>query len=310
MDDYMLRVWSKEEGLRGLACTTTTLAREAAHRHRTTPVATAALACGLTAAALLGALLKVQQRVALKVEANGPLRKLVAEADAYGRVRGYVAAPDVPSPPAVGPAEVAEALGRSGLLTVAKDLRLRDLYQGAIALESGELDKDLALYLEKSEQVPSLVEIGVQMDESGQLVAAGGLLVQTLPGFTEEALQRVRHNVEDLPPLATLLADGLTPEDIMAEALKQINYRVLEQRPLAFTCSCSRERSRQALKILGEDEVLALILEGEAVVDCHFCHESYVFDRDELEKILDELESEALESMFGEEGEEPTADRP
>lgn len=308
MDDYMLRVWSKEMGLRGLACTTTALAREAAHRHHTTPLATAALAYGLTAAALLGALLKVQQRVALKVEANGPLGKLVAEADAYGRVRGYVAKPDVPSPPIVGPAEVAEALGRQGLLTVAKDLRLRDLYQGTIALESGELGKDLALYLEQSEQIPSLVEIGVQMDESGQLVAAGGLLVQTLPGFTEEALHQVYRNMEALPPLATLLADGLTPEDIMADTLKLISYQVLEQRPLAFACSCSRERSRQALKILGEDEVLALILEGEAVVDCHFCHESYVFDRDELEKILDELESEALQAMFGEEGEQPVAD--
>jgi molecular chaperone Hsp33 len=300
MQDYIVRVLAKEAGLRGLACITTELAQEAGRRHRTSPIATAVLGYGLTAAALLGALLKVQQRVALKVEADGPLAKMVVEADAYGRVRGYVVNPDLPSPPTIGAAEVAQALGQEGLLTVVKDLGLRDLSHGTIALQSGELDRDLAYYLNQSEQVPSLVEIGVAT-AGDQLVAAGGLLFQLMPGQDAGALRALAENLDDLPLLSTMLADGHKPAEILAQAFQDTEYEILEERPLAFSCSCSRERSRMALKILGQDDILGLIVEGEAVVDCHFCHERYVFDREELGEILDELEREALEGLFDDE---------
>jgi molecular chaperone Hsp33 len=299
MQDYIVRVLAKEAGLRGLACVTTELAREAGRRHRTSPIATAALGYGLTAAALLGALIKVQQRVALKVETSGPLAKMVVEADAYGRVRGYVANPDLPSPASMGAAEVAQALGQEGLLTVVKDLGLRDLSHGTIALQGGELDKNLAHYLNQSEQVPSLVEIGVAT-AGDRLVAAGGLLFQLMPGQDTGALRALAENLDDLPLLSTMLADGHRPAEILARVFRDTDYEILEERPLAFSCSCSRERSRVALKILGQDDILSLIVEGEAVVDCHFCHERYVFDREELGEILDELEREALEGLFDE----------
>jgi molecular chaperone Hsp33 len=298
MNDYMLRIFAKETGLRGLVCVTSDLAREAARRHSATPLAAAALSHGLTAAALLGGLLKARQRVALKIEADGPLRKLVAEADASGRVRGYVAGPDLAGPPPFGPNVVGEALGRQGLLTVVKDLGLRDLYQGAVALQGDHLDASLIHYFAKSEQVASLIQLGAALDDAGGLLAAGGLLFQLLPGADPGVLQRVGDNLAHLPPVAAFLSAGHTPEEVAAQAMNGMAYAPLEQQPLAFSCSCSRTRSRQALKVLGEDDLLALIVEGEAVVDCHFCHERYVFGREELGEILDEIEMEAVASLF------------
>lgn len=301
MTDYLLRVWSKQAGVRALACTSTEIVREAARRHEASPVATAALGYGLTGAALLGSLLKLRQRLAIKIEADGPLRKLVVEANADGQVHGYVAEPDVPWPLPIGPWDVAEALGRNGILTVVKDLRLRDLYQGTIALETGELEKEITAYLNRSEQAPSLVDIGVHLDDDGRLVQAGGLLIQMLPGQDPAVIQGFSQRLDALPPLAARLADGRTPEQLIAEAFGAIPYEVLRTEPVTFHCSCSYDRSRQAIKILGEDDIVTLIAEGEAVVDCHFCHARYVFDRAALEAILDELEKEALASMFDDE---------
>jgi molecular chaperone Hsp33 len=177
----MLRIISKEAGVRGLACVTTELVAEAARRHHTLPVATAVLGYGLTAGALLGGLLKVQQRVALRVSGSGPIKKLVVESDSYGRVRGYVTPVDVWSPLPIGREEVRAAVGDQGLLSVVKDLRVKDLYEGVVPLQSGLLDVDLTYSLMMSEQTPSVVEIGVELDRVGQITIAGGLLLQTLP---------------------------------------------------------------------------------------------------------------------------------
>lgn len=300
INDLMLRVLARDAGLRGLACVTTNLAAEATQRHRATPLAAAVLGQGLTAAALLGGLLKVQQRVALKIEGDGPLGKLVVEADAYGRVRGYVPVFDLTAALPITQQAIAAALGRTGLLTVVKDLGLRDLYQGAVAVQEGGITASLAHYFQKSEQTPTIVQIDSAQQADGALAAAGGLLFQLLPGADPAVLQQVAGNLAGLPPLSSLLAAGQTPEQIMAQALAGFDYTILEQHPLAFTCSCSRARSRQALKVLDADDLLALIVEGEAVIDCHFCHERYIFSREELAEILDELEAEALEAMFEE----------
>jgi molecular chaperone Hsp33 len=184
------------------------------------------------------------------------------------------------------------------LLTVVKDLGLRGLYQGAVAIQNGDVSASLAHYFEKSEQVATVTQMDVTVSGDGALATAGGLLFQPLPGANAAALQRVAGNLANLPPLASYMADRTTLEQMMALALAGIDYTVLEQSPLAFSCSCSRARSRQALKVLSEDDLLALIVEGEAVVDCHFCHERYVFSREELAEILDEQERETLAAMF------------
>jgi molecular chaperone Hsp33 len=273
LDSYLVRALAKESGIRGIACLTTSLVREAAQRHRATPAGTAALGYGLTAAALLGALLKVQQQIALKVEGDGPLGKMVVESDSYGHVRGYLEEPALLLPLPIGPNELAAAIGRQGRLTVAKDL-----------------DTDLTYYLMMSEQVPSVVEIGAPVDGTGQLVAAGGLLLQLLPGGDLALLQTMAEELDDLPPLGEMLARGTTPEQLLACLFGGQRYEVLETGQLMFRCTCSRERSRQALRLLEPSDLCELMAEGEAVIDCHFCQEQYRFDQNELQQLIEEQE--------------------
>lgn len=291
MSDYIVRAIAKEHGVRALACITTDMIKDAARRHQTTPIATAALGYGLTAVTLLGALLKVQQRIGLKVSGDGPLGKLVAESDAYGHARGYVMETDFPWPLPINAADVADALGRQGLLTVFKDLRMKDIYEGIVPIQTGEIDTDLVYYLLKSEQVPSLVEIGVKLDEQGELVVAGGVLLQLMPGQEAPALIDYADRLDDLPPIEALLADGETPEQILATLFDDIPYETLEQRAVTFRCSCSWPKSEQALRLLPREDLEILLEEGQAVVDCHFCHERYVFGREALETILEEAKS-------------------
>lgn len=289
MSDIMVRVIAKDAGVRGLACATTETVRESVRRHAAYPVAAAMLGYGLTAGALLGGLLKVQERVALKVAGDGPLRKMVIESDAYGHVRGYVAVPDAPSPETLDRASVSAALGRQGLLTVVKDLRVRDLYRSVVALEGAELAREIENYLNRSEQIPSLVEIGVAMDENHEVLAAGGVLFQSLPGSGPAALTPFAARIASQPPLETQLAQGASPDEILARLFGDTPYAVLERRLVSFRCTCSWERSRQALKMLEREDLLTLLAEGEATVDCHFCYARYKFSRDDLEAILREV---------------------
>lgn len=288
MSDIMLRVLIKEEGVRALACITTETVREAGRRLDATPLATACLAHGFTAVALLGGLLKVQHRVALRVQSNGPLQKLIAESDAYGHLRGYVAVPNLESPTVVTPDDVAAAFGDLGLLTVNKDVQLKELAESVVPLQSADLDVNLTYFLNTSEQVPSIVEIGVVLDQDNQLALAGGILLQTLPGEPASTLLQFAERMDDLPPLGQLLADGQTLEQVLATLFAGMDYDILERQELSFRCGCSQERSAAALKMLGRVELEELVAHGEAVVDCHFCHQRYVFDRQALEGLLAE----------------------
>ena len=298
MGDHVLRVLSKDAGVRVLTCTATELAREAARRHAAYPIAAAALAYGMTAGALLGALLKVQERVALKFDGDGRLGKMIIEADAYGRVRGYISVPDAVSGESLSREAVGEALGRTGILTVVKDLRLRDLYRSAIAIEYGELDKELETYLNQSEQIPSLVEIGVVMNDDQDIEVCGGWLIQALPGHGHEAVEQLALALNEHPPVESLLREGADPDQLMDRLLPARDYIVLDRTEVKFSCSCSKERSAKALRMLPAEDRLALIAEGEAVVDCHFCHARYTFTRDELETLHEEaLQDEAANAQ-------------
>lgn len=287
--DHIVRALAREAGVLAMVGRADGVTLEAARRHQATPVATAALGSGLTAAALLGSLLKVQQRIAIKVQGNGPLQKMVVESDSYGRLRGYVANPEWGVPPPIGPEEVAGALGRVGLLTVVKDTGIKNLYESVVPLQTGELDKDLMFYLMQSEQVLSLLELGAEIDAAGRLAAAGGLFLQAMPGQDTTVLEKLVERTEDLPPIAGMLAANVSPTEVLADIFGDVPYTVLETRPLTFHCSCSRERSLQALRLLDEDDLLVLIAEGEAVIDCHFCHERYVFDHTVLQTVLNEV---------------------
>lgn len=296
MKDYLVKIMAKEAGVRAFAVITTETADEARRRHETTPTATYVLAKALTASALMGALLKVQQRVALKFEGTGPLQKTITESDSYGNVRGYVANPDVDLPKLEdGSFDVVSAIGQAGLLTVVRDLKLKQLYEGVVHLEKSDIDADLTYYMNQSEQIPTHIETAVLLNEAGEVTVAGGILIQELPSKEgANAVAQVQEKLQELPPLAQLLQDGKTPEDLLALTFADIAYEELEKRPIQFKCTCSRERTEQALLAIGADELRDLINNvGEAAIECHFCHEQYYFDKDELTWLLEEIEDKA-----------------
>jgi molecular chaperone Hsp33 len=287
MTDYLVRAVTESENFRALACLSTELVAEACRRHATAPTASAALGRALTGGALMGALLKTGGRVALKFEGNGPLRKILVEADSNGAVRGYVAEPQAAVPPRPdGKLDVATGLGRAGFLTVAKDLGLKEPYRGIVQLYTGEIAEDLAYYFTESEQTPSAVGLGVYLEREGVVAAAGGFLVQALPSADERTLDRLTARISGLPPPTDLLREGKMPEEILTLIFADIPLKILEKHALAFRCSCSRERMERALLSLGRGEIENLIAElGEAEVTCEFCGSRHHFSRDDLERL-------------------------
>ena len=289
MKDRLIRVISDQANVRALACLTTATVREACLRHRTRPTASVALGRALTGGVLMGALLKGRQRVALKFEGNGPLGKIVVEADPMCLVHGYVGNPDVDLPLKDGRFDIPGALGRAGLLTVSKDLQLKTPYQGVVNLMASEIAEDLAYYLTESEQTPSAMGLTAMPDEKGQIVAAGGFLIQSLPPANDEALDVLMHRTRALPPLTKLLLDGASPKEIMDRIFGDIPFEILGYQDVAFHCSCSRDRIEQALIILGSDEIISLAARQEdTVITCEFCREPYVFGPEDLRRLASE----------------------
>ncbi|UFS71785.1 Hsp33 family molecular chaperone HslO [Geomonas sp. RF6] len=294
MGDYLVRVIAKNGKIRGLACVTTELVSEGCKRHGTLPTATAALGRALTAGTLMGALLKTGQRVALRYEGNGPLKKIIVEADSNGSVRGYVAEPLVQLMRPDGRLNVASGLGRAGFLTVTKDLMLKEPYRGSVMLYSGEIAQDLALYLVESEQIPSAVALSEFIDSDGNVAVSGGFLIQALPPVDTEVVDQLMNRIGEMPPLSDLLRQGKSPEEILELLFQDLPHDTLEKRALAFACSCSRERIERVLISTGHDEILSLIEEqGGAEVTCEFCRQQYSFSHEDLDALLKELEAGA-----------------
>jgi molecular chaperone Hsp33 len=291
MSDYLVRVISKSGNVRGLACVTTDLVNDICKRHGTLPTATAALGRALTAGTLLGALLKTGQRVALRYEGNGPLQKIIVEADSNGSVRGYVGDPQVHMLRPDHRLDVANALGRAGFLTVAKDLGLKEPYRGTVQLYSSEIAQDLALYLVESEQIPSAVGLAEFIELDGTVAAAGGFLIQAVPPVDPEVVEELMNRIESLPPLSELLHQKKSPEEILELLFAGVPYDTLEKRALEFACSCSRERIERVLMSMGKSEIVSLKEEQHgADVTCEFCGEHYLFDEGDLDGLLGEIE--------------------
>lgn len=292
MSDYLVRIITKSGNFRALACVTTELVKEACRRHNTFPTASAALGRALTGCELMGALLKTGQRIALKFEGNGPLKKICVEADSSGAVHGYVGAPDVYMVRADGKLDVAGALGKAGFLTVTKDLGLKEPYKGTVQLYTSEIAEDLAYYFTESEQTPSAVALGVYVEPDSTVSAAGGFLIQSMPPHDDEMTDRLMERISIMPPVTKLVREGKTPEEVLEMLFEGIPYDVIERRPLYFKCSCSREKIERVLISLGRDEIVKLMeKEGGAEVKCEFCTEMYLFSRDELKKLSEEIRS-------------------
>lgn len=290
MKDYLLRAIAREANIRALACVSTGLVSEACKRHHASPTACAALGRALTGGALMAALLKEGQRVALKFEGNGPVGKIIVEAESSGHVRGYVSNPWVEIEPREGKLDVAGAVGKSGTLLVIKDLGLRDPYNGMVPLYSGEVAEDLAYYFTESEQIPSAVGLGVFVNNEGLVRAAGGFLLQSFPPRNHRLIEKLVQKIEKMPTVTEILREGKGPSDILNIIFEGIPYDLLEEKEIAFKCNCSRERVEAALISLGMEELERLVVEeGGAQVKCEFCKALYEFDEKDLKALQDEV---------------------
>lgn len=287
MNDYLVRIITKAGNIRAMACITTELVDEARRRHGTFPTASAALGRALTGGALMGAMLKTGQRLALKFEGSGPLKKIIVEADSNGAVRGYVGVPEVHMVREDGKLDVAGALGLAGFLTVTKDLGLKEPYKGTVQLYTSEIAEDLALYLTESEQIPSAVALGVFVKPDNIVSAAGGFIIQAIPPQDEEMINTLMDRIGKLPPVSQLLREGKTPEEMLEMLFSGIPYDTLERRSLVFRCSCNREKVEQALISIGHEELVKMIEQQEvAEVKCEFCRQAYTFTREELKLLI------------------------
>lgn len=290
MADYLVRVIGDKPNVIGMACVTTQLVEEARRLHGTSRTASAALGRALTGGLLMGALLKRGQRVALKFEGNGPLQRVLVEADNDGTARGFVGVPGAEVPLMDEKLNVAGALGSRGTLTVAKDLGLKEPYRGIVNLLTGQIAEDIAYYLSESEQIPSAVGLGVFVRPEGEVAAAGGFLIQSLPPSEEGVVDRLIANIRKIPSITDLLRQGKTPEEILAMIFSGMPTHSLGKRELFLRCSCSRERVERVLVALGAEELKSMIAEkGETEVTCEFCRTTYHFGRQKLENLLEEM---------------------
>lgn len=285
----MARALAGDGRIRALALRTTGVVAEAQRRHGTWPTATAALGRALTgAAALAVATLKDRGTLTLRLAGGGPIGWIIAEARPDGAVRGYAAHPHVDLPPTpAGKLDVGRAVGSNGSLSVTVDFGLQTVRTSSIPLVSGEIAEDIGAYLLQSEQVPSLVALGVLVAPDGGVRAAGGLLLQLLPGADGDWVPILEANAAGLAPLSQRLGAGETPEDLLGAALRGFAVHWLGRRPLRFACTCSRERLRSLLLMLGRDELKDMLTtDGGAEARCHWCGEVYHFDAGELEELV------------------------
>ncbi len=287
MEDYWIRSVTDDSTVRAMAAVTTTAVELARRRHRTSPTATAALGRVLTGASLLGVALKRGQTVMVRIQGDGPLGGVLAMSDAVGTVRGYVANPDVHLPlTARGKLDVGGAVGR-GTLQVTLDLGLRVPYHGSVPLISGEIAEDLASYLVVSHQIPSVVALGVLVAPSERVMAAGGLIVQVMPGADERVVAYLEERAQVLPAVTSMISTGNTPEEMVDAVLGTIVSRVVERGPVRFRCRCSRRKVQQVLISLGDAELREILAEqGQVEVTCNFCNARYVFGDADVEGLI------------------------
>ncbi|MFB5663776.1 Hsp33 family molecular chaperone HslO [Alteribacillus sp. HJP-4] len=292
MNDYLVKATAYESKVRAYAIQSTEMVNEAVHRHQAWPTAAAALGRAMTAGSMMGAMLKGEDKLTIKIEGGGEMGPIIVDSDSTGNTRGYAHNMQVHFDlNEMGKLDVAKAVGTEGYLSVVKDLGMKDHFTGSVPIVSGELGEDFTYYFVSSEQVPSSVGLGVLVNPDNTIKAAGGFILQLLPGADDELINRLEHQIEHMPPVSKLIEKGKTPEEILAVVLGE-EVKVLSTQPVAFSCHCSAERVAAALVSLGSDEILDMIeKDGGAETQCHFCNEKYHFSKNDLQDILEEARS-------------------
>lgn len=293
MKDYLIRAIDEEKTFRVFIATTTNLVEDARKSHNTSPTATAALGRTMTAAGIMGAMLKNEEdSVSIQIKGNGPIGTVLAVGKRNGNVKGYVDVPYVDLKlKENGKLNVGGAVGKEGKIVVIKDLGLKEPYIGQSNLVTGEIAEDLTHYFAYSEQQPSAVSLGVLIDKDLSVKASGGFIIQMLPYAPDEIVTKLENAIGNSEPISSLIDKGLSPEDILSHIFKDFKMDIIEKRDLRFKCDCSRERVESILINLGKKELKNMIDEDEkAEVVCHFCNTKYQFNKEELIDILETLE--------------------
>lgn len=272
------------EGVRIYALCTTNLVQEAATRHHTSHLASAALGRAMNGALLLAATMKDNERIALRLKGDGPIGEVVADAEGT-HVRGYVGDPDVFLPLKNGKLDVGGAIG-SGNIIVTRYLQNAEPFTGYAELVDGEIASDLTNYLYTSEQTPSSVALGVLVNKEGQVIASGGYFIQAMPGCAEETLAQLEENISLTPYVTQLLELGYTPEKMIETIARGLDVTIQESIELSYKCRCSREKILGALATLGQEDISAMSQDEETEVHCQFCNETYKFSGEEIVRLL------------------------
>ena len=290
MNDYIIRGTAANDQVRFFAAYTKDVVETARQKHNTSPVATAALGRLLTAGAMMGSMCKNDSDViTLQIQCSGPIGGLTVTADSKANVKGYVNNPDVMLPPSKeGKLDVGKALDL-GVLTVIKDIGLKEPYSGQTHLVSGEIAEDLTYYFAASEQIPTSVALGVLMNKDNTVRQAGGFIVQVMPFAEEETIAKLEANVQKIQSVTTLLEQGHTPESLLEQVLDGFDIEINDRIPTEFYCNCSKERVEKAVISVGKKEIQNMIDDGEPIeVNCHFCNTHYHYSVDDLKRMLNE----------------------
>ena len=287
MEDYIVRATAADSQIRAFAATTRQVVETARVRHNTSPVATAALGRLLTAGAMMGSMMKNDTDIlTLQIRGNGPIEGITVTADSHANVKGYVGNPDVMLPPRNGKLDVGGAVG-VGLLTVIKDMGLKEPYSGQTILVSSEIAEDLTYYFANSEQVPSSVGLGVLMEKDNTVRCAGGFIIQMMPFAKEQTICRLEENLKKVSSVTPLLNQGYTPEQLLEVLFEGLGLEVTDTVPAQFCCNCSKERVEHAVASIGRKEIQEMIRDGEDIeVKCHFCNTAYRYTVEELREII------------------------
>ena len=290
MADYIVNAITSNGAIRVIAADTTELCNRAMQIHKMSATAAAALGRALTAAAIMGSILKSSDdSITLQLNGGGPIGRVIAVADGKANVKGYVDNPLVDLPlNEVGKLDVGGAIGKDGMLSIIRDLGLKEPYVGQVPLVNGEVAEDLTKYYATSEQLPTAVALGVLVDVDYTIKAAGGFILQVLPGAYDEDIDNVEKAISEISSVTNMLDSGKRPEDIVEKLLSGYEIEYFDNVSTEYKCDCSRERTDRALISLGKDELSKIINEdGKAQMTCHFCDNIYEYTKAELEALLE-----------------------
>ena len=283
----MVRATAAAEQIRAFAITSRDMVETARQDHNTSPVVTAALGRMLSAAAMMGVMMKGEDDLlTLQVQGDGPMRGITVTANAKGQVKGFANVPDVMLPPnANGKLDVGGAIG-NGFLRVIRDMGLKEPYVGTVELQTGEIAEDLTYYFAASEQTPSSVGLGVLMNRNNTVACAGGFIIQLMPETEDAVVEQLEANIRELPPVTTMLSEGMSPEDILRRVLTGMDVEITGTGETGFVCDCSRERVERSLISLGRSDMDEIIADGKPIeVRCQFCNKAYEFTIEELKRL-------------------------